>query len=128
MCFYFVYKQCVVRFTYFLLSIFVLFCFSQEKIKRNFYSKPNKNNTSEEMVSVLICVSTIMLTSLVILQNAMSAANSQITGPNVIQNFHGFASAQNIVNRLSQMTKTLEQLDAKLRSGVGGTSSCKAGN
>ena len=80
------------------------------------------------MVSVLLGVSIIMLTSFVILQTAMSAANSQKAGPNVEQNFYGFASAQNIVNRLSQITKKLEQLDMKLSRCVGGTSSCKAGN
>ena len=59
-----------------------------------------------------------------------SAKSSAKGGPSVVQNCYGFSSAQSlyIVNRLTQITKKLEELDKKLNSCIGTSSKCKTGN
>ena len=61
-------------------------------------------------------------------QTTKSIASSQQKklakdGPNVVQNFYGFSTAQDIVKRLAQITQKLNELD----SCIGTTSSCSAG-
>ena len=65
-------------------------------------------------------------------QTTKSIASSQQKklakdGPNVVQNFYGFSTAQDIVKRLAQITQKLNELDTKLSSCIGTTSSCSAG-
>ena len=54
-------------------------------------------------------------------------ASQQKGGPSVVQNFYGFASAQDIVKRLTQITQKLDELDTKLNSCIGTSSTCKTG-